>query len=104
MPATRSPRSQRPSYAGSHWAGGKKAFHPTGAASRFPELAGAEDRGIVNGHLLANSARFAAASSRTFSFPTFGYLRSSASNASMTAAATTTRVNHLVSAGTTYLG
>jgi hypothetical protein len=47
---------------------------------------------------------FAAASSFSFSLLTFGSWRLSASNVSMTAAATTVRVNHLLSAGTTYHG
>src|ERR1017187_6351006 len=52
----------------------------------------------------ASRAFFAPASSRSFSGLTSGYRRSSESSASITAAATTTRVNHLLSAGTTYQG
>ena len=51
----------------------------------------------------ASSAR-AAASSFFFSAPTLGYWRSRFSTASTIAAATTSRVNHLLSAGTTNQG
>src|SRR5580704_1938679 len=51
----------------------------------------------------ASSAR-AAANSFFFSASTFGYVRLSSSTASPIAAATTRRVNHLLSAGTTYHG
>src|SRR5256886_2608318 len=47
---------------------------------------------------------FAAASSLSFPSSTLGYARSSEARVSITAAATTTRVNHLLSAGTTYHG
>src|SRR5215471_5497606 len=50
------------------------------------------------------SACRAASSSLCFSFPTAGYARFRSARVSMTAAATTTRVNHLLSAGTTYQG
>ncbi len=50
------------------------------------------------------SAARAAANSFFFSASTFGYVRSSFSTASTIAAATTSRVNHLLSAGTTYHG
>src|SRR5439155_25512308 len=52
--------------------------------------------------LLPINTRFAAASSLSFSSPTFGYANLSEARVSITAAATTTRVNHLLSAGTTY--
>src|SRR5512141_165945 len=55
-------------------------------------------------HLPACNARFAAASSFNLVSLTFGYFRSRSASASMTAAATATRVNHLLSAGTTYHG
>src|SRR5262245_3018859 len=55
-------------------------------------------------HPARTSTRLAARSSVRFALPTFGYSRSSESSASMMAAATTTRVNHLLSAGTTYQG
>src|SRR5881398_319222 len=56
------------------------------------------------GRYLLNSFFFAAASSLSLSSPTLGYARSSEARVSMTADATTTRVNHLLSAGTTYHG
>src|SRR5438034_1394805 len=43
-------------------------------------------------------------SDRSFPSSTFGYARSRSARASITAATTTTRVNHLLSAGTTYHG
>src|SRR4030095_150131 len=55
-------------------------------------------------HLWARRARFAAARSFSLASLTVGYARSSEDSASITAAATTTRVNHLLSAGTTYHG
>src|SRR5450759_1280177 len=50
------------------------------------------------------SAAFAAASSLSWSLPTWGYSRPREARVSLTAAATITRVNHLLSAGTTYHG
>src|SRR5450432_215703 len=47
---------------------------------------------------------FAAANSFFFAASTSGYARSSDSSASITTADTTIRVNHLLSAGTTYHG
>ena len=52
----------------------------------------------------ASNSALAAASSLSFSSPTSGYFKSSDAIASITAAATTRRVNHLLSAGTTYHG
>src|SRR5262249_42269924 len=52
---------------------------------------------------LASAAR-SVASSFFFSVSTFGYVRSSCSTASTIEAATTSRVNHLLSAGTTNQG
>src|SRR5262245_26781022 len=67
-----------------------------------------EDTGLVvatqASHLPACKARFALASSFNLRSSAFGYLRSRESSAAMTAAATTTRANHLLSAGTTYHG
>jgi len=57
----------------------------------------------AKGYLL-NNFFFAADNSLSFDSSTSGYARSSEARASMTAAATTTRVNHLLSAGTTYHG
>ena len=55
-------------------------------------------------YLSPTSSARAAANSFIFSAPTFGYARSSCSTTSTIAAATTSRVNHLLSAGTTYHG
>src|SRR6266446_4548355 len=57
----------------------------------------------AEGYLL-NNFFFAPASSLSFPSSTFGYARSSEARVSITAAATITRVNHLLSAGTTYHG
>src|SRR5580765_8678331 len=51
-----------------------------------------------------NSEVFAACNSFLFSSDTFGYARSSDSNVSTTTVEITSRVNHLLSAGTTYHG
>src|SRR5258707_15422219 len=56
------------------------------------------------GSYLLNNFFFAVASSLSLSSPTLGYARSRSSSVSITAAATTTRVNHLLFAGTTYHG
>jgi PhoH-like ATPase len=58
----------------------------------------------AGGSLLACNAFRAAANSARLALPTSGYSRSSDASASMTAPATTARVNHLWSAGTTYQG
>src|SRR5215510_7645089 len=55
-------------------------------------------------YLSASKACFIIASSFNLLSFTCGYLRSRECNKSMTAAATTMRVNHLLSAGTTYHG
>ena len=52
----------------------------------------------------ASSFFRAAARSLSFSGPTFGWCKSSLDSVSITAAATTSQVNHLLSAGTTYQG
>jgi hypothetical protein len=53
--------------------------------------------------VLAHSrARFALAISSSLALSTWGYARSREASVSTTAAATTTRVNRLLSAGTTY--
>jgi hypothetical protein len=57
----------------------------------------------VEGYLL-NNFFLAVASSLSLSSPTSGYSKSRSDRVSITAAATTTRVNHLLSAGTTYHG
>src|SRR5215467_15175779 len=55
-------------------------------------------------HLPVCKARFATASSFNLRSSAFRYLRSRESSATTTAAATTARANHLLSAGTTYHG
>src|SRR5260370_11864743 len=52
----------------------------------------------------SSRARFALAISSSLALSTWGYARSREASVSTTAAATTTRVNHLLSAGTTYHG
>jgi hypothetical protein len=66
----------------------------------------AEGRTISHsaGRYLLNNFFFAAASSLSLSSPTSGYSKSRSTSVSITAAPTTTRVNHLLSAGTTYHG
>src|SRR6267142_4604077 len=56
------------------------------------------------GSYLLNNFFFAVASSLSLSSPTSGYSRSRSARVSTTADATITRVNHLLSAGTTYHG
>jgi len=56
------------------------------------------------GRYLVSNFFFAVASSLSLSSPTSGYSKSRSASVSITAAATTTRVNHLLSAGTTYHG
>src|SRR5436189_1268394 len=58
----------------------------------------------ATGRYLLNNFFFAAASYLSLSSPTLGYSKSRSARVSMTAPATTTRVNHLLSAGTTYHG
>src|SRR5947209_6313096 len=55
------------------------------------------------GYLL-NNFLFAVASSLSLASPISGYSKSRSARVSITAAPTTTRVNHLLSAGTTYHG
>src|SRR5258706_5724925 len=52
----------------------------------------------------SSRARFALAISSSLALSTWGYARSREASVSTTAAATATRVNHLLSAGTTYHG
>src|SRR6185503_12484174 len=84
---------------------------PLGLIRRVPgERTGGRLRGrnvrrpLDHGHPARRSARRAAASSLRLALSTFGYFRSSPAIVSMIAAATITRVYHLLSAGTTYHG
>src|SRR6202521_1616331 len=71
-----------------------------GIASRNPERCFTS---VEEPHYLLNNT-FAASSSLRFSSSSLGYARSSDSSVSTSTVDTTSRVNHLLSAGTTYHG
>jgi hypothetical protein len=73
-------------------------LRPTLELHRYPTLLK-----LIGCYLLDNFF-FAVASSLSLSSPTSGYSKPRSASVSTTAAATTTRVNHLLSAGTTYHG
>src|SRR5580700_3889945 len=64
----------------------------------------AEESRALHCYFLATSIFFAASSSFFFASSTLGYARSSDSSVSTSTADTTSRVNHLLSAGTPYHG
>src|SRR5438094_493526 len=69
-----------------------------------PRLSGSAKHRVQRRTYLLSNFFFAVASSLSLSSPTFGYAKSRSAKASITAAATITRVNHLLSAATTYHG